>query len=177
MRSQIIDTPVGRMQAIWNDSELLQSCSFASPSDEADQAWVDPAVSQRFSRQQRLQHALDDYFESGSLAWDLNWLDWKKIPEFHRAVLRQCYQIAAGHTLTYGELAMRAGRAKAARAVGGAMARNPWPIIIPCHRVVGAGGRLTGYSGTGGLVTKQTLLDLEARAARNLPSAMLAVGR
>jgi methylated-DNA-[protein]-cysteine S-methyltransferase len=68
-------------------------------------------------------------------------------------------EIPCGETITYGELAKRTGNPKAARAVGAANGQNPIPIIIPCHRVIGSSGKLTGYAG--GLEAKKTLLDLE----------------
>ncbi|MEM8736472.1 MAG: MGMT family protein, partial [Planctomycetota bacterium] len=64
-------------------------------------------------------------------------------------------------TMTYGALAKAVGRPNAARAVGGAMAKNRWPLLIPCHRVLGASGKLTGYSGVGGIETKRRLLEHE----------------
>ena len=79
--------------------------------------------------------------------------------EFQREVWRSLEDIPYGETITYGELARRVGRPKAVRAVGQANHRNPLSIFIPCHRVVGANGSLTGYGG--GLELKQSLLDLE----------------
>lgn len=78
---------------------------------------------------------------------------------FERAVWAAMCDIPYGVTATYGDLATIVG--KPARAVGGACGRNPIPIIIPCHRVVGAGGRMVGYSGKGGVETKQWLLQHE----------------
>jgi len=78
---------------------------------------------------------------------------------FDLAIWKLLRQVSAGHTVTYGELARRAGFAGSARAVGGAMARNPTPIIIPCHRVVGQGGAITGFGL--GLWRKRWLLDHE----------------
>jgi methylated-DNA-[protein]-cysteine S-methyltransferase len=78
---------------------------------------------------------------------------------FDRAIWKLLRQVNAGHTVTYGELARRAGFPGSARAVGGAMARNPIPIIIPCHRVVGQGGAITGFGL--GLWRKRWLLDHE----------------
>lgn len=78
---------------------------------------------------------------------------------FERAVWAAMCDIPYGATATYGDLAAIVG--KPARAVGGACGRNPIPIIIPCHRVVGAGGRMVGYSGKGGIETKQWLLQHE----------------
>lgn len=80
---------------------------------------------------------------------------------FRRAVLAIVAEIPFGQTLGYGEVAARAGHAGAARAVGGAMATNPLPLVIPCHRVVGARGRLGGF--TGGLDQKRALLAHEGR--------------
>ncbi len=80
---------------------------------------------------------------------------------FRRAVLAVVRAIPYGTTLTYGEVALRAGSPRAARAVGRVLARNPLPIVIPCHRVLAAGGRPGGYSGGAGLTTKCRLLALE----------------
>jgi methylated-DNA-[protein]-cysteine S-methyltransferase len=82
--------------------------------------------------------------------------------DFQRAVWDALRAIPYGETVTYGELATAAGRPGAARAIGHAVARNPVSIIVPCHRVVGSSGTLTGYAG--GVERKRTLLDLEARA-------------
>ncbi len=79
--------------------------------------------------------------------------------EFHRRVWRELSRIPYGETRTYGDVAR--ALASGARAVGTACGRNPIPIIIPCHRVLGAGGALGGYSGDGGPETKQALLNLE----------------
>ena len=82
---------------------------------------------------------------------------------FQRQVWEQLLAIPYGQTLTYGELAERIGDRRKARAVGGAAHANPVGIVIPCHRLIGAGGKLTGFGG--GLPMKQTLLDLERRIA------------
>ena len=78
---------------------------------------------------------------------------------FEQQVWKLLRAIPYGQTCTYGDLACRLNNPRAARAVGGACHRNPLPIFIPCHRVVGAAGKLTGYAG--GLPIKKTLLDLE----------------
>jgi methylated-DNA-[protein]-cysteine S-methyltransferase len=82
---------------------------------------------------------------------------------FQRRTWEALRAIPAGSTLTYGELASRVGHPGAARAVGAAVARNPISIVVPCHRVVGAGGSLTGYAG--GLAAKRRLLAIEGAAA------------
>jgi methylated-DNA-[protein]-cysteine S-methyltransferase len=83
---------------------------------------------------------------------------------FRRRVLECCRQIPYGETITYGQLARRAGSPNAARAAGQVMAQNRIPIVIPCHRVVATGGGLGGFSAPGGLRTKQRLLALEAES-------------
>ena len=85
------------------------------------------------------------------------------VTPFQEAVLGELRRIPYGETRTYGEIATRIGRPKAVRAVGAANGSNPLPIVIPCHRVVGAGGQLTGFGG--GLETKRYLLGLEQRVA------------
>ena len=80
--------------------------------------------------------------------------------EFHRRVLQVCREIPYGSTCAYGELAARAGRPGAARAVGAAMARNPVPILVPCHRVIRSDGSLGGFGG--GLELKRRMLQLES---------------
>ena len=86
-------------------------------------------------------------------------LDWKRVRGFHREVLRELAGLPYGSTITYGGLAAKAGRAGAARAVGAAVARNPWPVIVPCHRVVGTGGKMVGFGK--GIDAKRTLLAFE----------------
>lgn len=95
-------------------------------------------------------------------------LDLENVQPFFRVVYEATREIPAGQTRTYGEIAKAVGRPSAAQEVGQAMARNPVPIIIPCHRVSAAGGKLGGFSAPGGLGTKARLLALEG-AAVNLP--------
>ena len=86
-------------------------------------------------------------------------LDWTGITPFRRAVLEECARIPPGETRSYGWLAEQVGNPRAARAVGRVMATNPWPLFVPCHRVVGGDGSLHGYGG--GLPMKDALLRAE----------------
>ncbi len=86
-------------------------------------------------------------------------LDWSGLSEFARRVLIRCQEIGFGEVRSYGELAKAVGKPNAARAVGQVLSRNPFPILIPCHRVVGSDGRLGGFSG--GLRLKKRLLEFE----------------
>jgi methylated-DNA-[protein]-cysteine S-methyltransferase len=89
-------------------------------------------------------------------------LDLGEVPEFHRRVYEMARTIPPGATLTYGEIAARLGDASAARDVGQALGKNPLPIVVPCHRVVAAGGKLGGFSAPGGGKTKLKLLGIES---------------
>lgn len=108
----------------------------------------------------RLQ--LEEYFRGERREFDIP-VELPGIPPFSAAVLRHLVRVPFGATVTYGELAAAAGNPGAARAVGRAMAINPLPLVIPCHRVVGAGGKMTGYSGGEGIATKEWLLNHERR--------------
>lgn len=88
-------------------------------------------------------------------------LDERGIDPFRRAVYAATRTVPPGTTATYGEIARAIGQPDAARDVGAALARNPFPIVVPCHRVVGANGKLTGFSAPGGLATKRRMLALE----------------
>ena len=88
-------------------------------------------------------------------------LDMRLMTDFQRTVLQATQAVPRGSVATYGEIAKRIGRPKAARAVGQALGRNPIPLVIPCHRVLASDGSLGGYSGGGGLATKRQLLQLE----------------
>jgi methylated-DNA-[protein]-cysteine S-methyltransferase len=83
------------------------------------------------------------------------------VPDFHRRVYDVARTIPAGATLTYGEIAERLGDRSLARDVGAALSQNPWPIIVPCHRVLAAGGKSGGFSARGGVDTKLRLLSIE----------------
>jgi methylated-DNA-[protein]-cysteine S-methyltransferase len=107
---------------------------------------------------QRSENALRRYFAGESVVFDLP-LDLDSGTAFQQAVWRALLQIPRGATTSYGALSARLGQPSAVRAVGGAVGRNPLSIIVPCHRVLGANGSLTGYAG--GLERKVALLQLE----------------
>ena len=92
-------------------------------------------------------------------------LDMERLPAFQRRVYEAARSIPAGTTVSYGDLAARLGSPGAARAVGQALGRNPFAIVVPCHRVLAAGGRMGGFSAKGGVITKARLLALESAPA------------
>jgi methylated-DNA-[protein]-cysteine S-methyltransferase len=106
----------------------------------------------------RVRRQLGEYFDGTRHGFDVDW-DIRRLPAFNQRVLQELARVEYGTTTTYGTLAARAGNPKAARAVGTIMNRNPIPIVLPCHRVVGASGKLVGYAG--GLERKERLLRLE----------------
>jgi methylated-DNA-[protein]-cysteine S-methyltransferase len=108
-----------------------------------------------------VKRELDEYFSGSRTTFDVA-VDVTMVPAFQRSVLDELARVPYGEVTTYGALAGRIGKPRAARAVGGALNRNPVPIILPCHRVVGASGSLVGYAG--GLERKQALLALEGAA-------------
>jgi len=103
---------------------------------------------------------LEFYFKKSLQSFDIR-IDISSLSVFYQRVLVVTRQIPYGRVVSYGQVAAQAGFPAAARAVGGALAANPIPIIIPCHRVVAASGTLTGYSGAGGVLMKKSLLALE----------------
>ena len=110
-----------------------------------------------------VRRARDEYVRGARRRFDLR-LDRRLMSPFAKDVLGATARVPFGHLATYGEIAGRIGRPRAARAVGAALGANPIPIVVPCHRVIGAGGNLTGYGG--GLPRKELLLRLEG----SLPS-------
>jgi methylated-DNA-[protein]-cysteine S-methyltransferase len=88
-------------------------------------------------------------------------LDEDGIDDFRRAVYAATRAVGPGETASYGEIARAIGRPDAARAVGAALGANPYPVVVPCHRVLAADGALTGFSAPGGLATKRRMLEIE----------------
>jgi methylated-DNA-[protein]-cysteine S-methyltransferase len=96
-------------------------------------------------------------------------LDLDGVADFDLGVYRIARTIGPGETLTYGEIAARLGRPDAAREVGRALGANPVPIVVPCHRVLGAGGKVGGFSARGGVATKARLLSIEGARTSTEP--------
>jgi methylated-DNA-[protein]-cysteine S-methyltransferase len=97
-------------------------------------------------------------------------LDLEGVPEFNRGVYDIARTIPPGQTLTYGDIAKRLGGVELSRDVGQALGRNPCPIVVPCHRVLAAGGKPGGFSANGGVVTKLKMLAIEGALVNHTPS-------
>ena len=157
---ELHDTPVGRLLIAVTDHGVCEIHYDADPDAEAER--LARLFGARVLRSPRptdeARRQLDEYFAGKRREFDLD-VDLRPAREFGRAVLEQLARVPFGELTTYGTLAARAGRPRAARAVGTVMNRNPVPIVLPCHRVVGSTGSLVGYAG--GLDRKRTLLELE----------------
>jgi methylated-DNA-[protein]-cysteine S-methyltransferase len=110
---------------------------------------------------------------------DLSWiaLDMDRVPVFNRRVYEIARKIPRGRTLSYGDIAARLGDLTLARAVGQALGSNPFPPIVPCHRVVSADGRMHGFSSPGGVAAKLRLLSIEGWEAQGGPTLFDAADR
>lgn len=116
-----------------------------------------------------LAHALDQlsaYFQGRRQEFDLE-IDWRGIAPFNLRALRAARAIPYGQTRTYAHIAAQLGSPRASRAVGAAMAGNPMPIVLPCHRVIGSDGKLHGYAAPDGIQTKAYLLRFEGGLRMN----------
>jgi methylated-DNA-[protein]-cysteine S-methyltransferase len=121
-------------------------------------ARLSPRILEQPARLDAVRRELDEYFERRRTTFDLP-IDWTLYSPFGRRVLQATAEIPFGHTATYGQVAARSGNPKASRAAGRALGANAIPIVVPCHRVIGTSGKLTGY--TGGMHRKEALLRLE----------------
>ena len=157
IRYDLVDTPVGELLIAATDRGLARIQFDPEGREEEALARV---FGNRVLRSpiDEVRRELDEYFEGTRREFDLP-LDVALLADFNRRVLRELARVPYGEIVTYGELAARSARPRAARAVGMVMNRNPLPIVLPCHRVIGANGKLTGYAG--GLERKEALLRLE----------------
>lgn len=167
MPHTLFPTRFGTCGIAWNDTALtgfqlpeesdaiteqqLARKARSQPAEGAAPDWVQAIITRV---QQHLDGQLQDFTGTA--------IDWSRVTDFQHAVYQQTLAIKPGYKKSYGEIAklMALGN-EAARAVGVALATNPWPLIVPCHRVVSAGDKMTGFSAPGGVRTKTRLLALE----------------
>ena len=156
----LVDTPLGTLLIATTERGLCRIAYDANPDHEVERLARTFGVRVLRSAKpiEPVRRELDEYFGGKRQSFDLP-VDVALLADFNRRVLRELARVPYGEVVTYGELAARAERPRAARAVGTVMNRNPLPIVLPCHRVIGANGSLTGYGG--GLERKEALLRLE----------------
>ena len=152
---QYIDSPVDPL-LLAADEHGLHLIEFHTPRHPMARsaAWIEGEQS-RYSKQRARSwtNISPDHARTSTCRWH------RKAPPFQKQVWHMLATIPYGQTISYAQLAQRVGKPTAMRAVGAANGRNPLPIVLPCHRVIGADGSLTGFGG--GLPTKQFLLQLE----------------
>jgi methylated-DNA-[protein]-cysteine S-methyltransferase len=165
----LLDTPIGACAIAWSDHGIA---GLQLP--EADAHATRARLLRRWSQAREaapppdVQRAIDHILallrgtptDLGDIALDL-----AEVPAFHRKVYEVARTIPPGATLTYGEIAKRLGVPHGAREVGQALGRNPVAIIVPCHRVLGADGKMGGFSANGGVATKRRMLEIEKASA------------
>jgi methylated-DNA-[protein]-cysteine S-methyltransferase len=155
-----LDTPIGELLLAGEDGALsMIGFPKGSMRRDPESDWIYNEKPLSEARQQ-----LQEYFAGERKAFDLPLQ--LKGTEFQVSVLEALQNIPYGETVSYGEIAKRIGKPKAMRAVGAANGRNPIPIVVPCHRVIGSSGDMTGFGG--GIDTKEALLRLEAENTQDL---------
>jgi methylated-DNA-[protein]-cysteine S-methyltransferase len=159
MNYSYLESPIGTLLIV-GDDEAVRRIEFPKngKAREPESGWVESGRGPVAETIRQVR----EYFAGRRSEFDLPLAP--EGTEFQRTVWRRLQEIPYGETISYGELAKRVGNAKASRAVGAANGQNPIPIVIPCHRVIGSNGKLTGFGG--GLPTKEALLALEARQLR-----------
>jgi methylated-DNA-[protein]-cysteine S-methyltransferase len=157
----VADTPVGPLLLAVTEAGLCRISFDPEPERETDELARTFGVRVLRSPREvdRVRRELDEYFDGRRRTFDLP-LDLRGRTGFSREILDRLARVPYGEVTTYKSLAVEAGNPHAARAVGTIMNRNPIPIVLPCHRVVGSNGSLVGYGG--GLDRKRQLLDLES---------------
>lgn len=161
----LVDTPVGPMRLAATSHGLVKVDLHASDRfADALAEEVSPRVIEHPARLDDARRQFDEYFAGSRTEFDLE-VDWRLSRGFRLAVLRRLHAgVHYGETVSYKQLAIMSGNPNASRAVGSAMATNPVPIVVPCHRVIDSAGRLHGYGG--GLPMKEALLRLEGALPR-----------
>jgi methylated-DNA-[protein]-cysteine S-methyltransferase len=165
MNYALFDTAIGSCGVVWGERGIA---GFHLP--DANPARTRDGVTRRFPGASpaeptaQVQQAIDGIvalFRGEKRDLREIVLDVEGLPDFNRRVYELARTIPPGTTLTYGEIAMRLGTPGMARAVGQALGQNPWPIVVPCHRVLAADGGMGGFSAPGGVSTKRRMLEVE----------------
>jgi len=148
-------TPLGTCAIAWSGTMVTRFELPEAAANPDDLANPPEFVTQIITRVR--EHLSGAYQDFATLPYDF-----QRVPAFAADVYRATLGVRAGRTATYGEIARQIGQPPAAsRAVGAALGANPWPLLVPCHRIVAADGKMTGFSGPGGIRTKLKLLALE----------------
>ena len=165
----IFDTPIGACGVIWGERGIT-GVQLPMGSEDKTRKRIHQRNGDILEGEPpaEVRHAIDEMIEL--LAGKPNdladvVLDLDGVPEFNRGVYDIARKIPPGQTMTYGEIAKRLGAPQESREVGQALGHNPVAIIVPCHRVLGADGKMGGFSASGGVATKRRILEIEGAAA------------
>jgi methylated-DNA-[protein]-cysteine S-methyltransferase len=157
-------TPIGWIGLSGQGGELTSVyVGHASSGSIRARAVVDADVLEEGDWNPALRSLFEAYADGEVVSFDSIEIRLPEMTAFRRQIVEATRNIGYGQTVSYGELALQAGHPGAARAVGTVMSSNRFPILIPCHRVLAAGGKLGGYTSPAGIQLKQTLLEMEAR--------------
>jgi O-6-methylguanine DNA methyltransferase len=161
----LFDTPVGRCGIVWGERGIV-GLQLPESTDDKARARIGRRFPDAIETQQTkdIQEAIGlivPLLEGETSDLSNITLDMERVPDFQQRVYAIARSIPPGRTLTYGDIAAKLGDKLLARDVGEAMGKNPFPIVVPCHRVVAANGKLGGFSANGGVRTKQRLLAIE----------------
>lgn len=161
----LFDTPIGRCGVAWSERGI-----WGVQLPEADDAKTRASLVQKAPGTREIPpptdvrqacHAIAELLKGEKRDLSFIALDMERLPAFNRRVYDITRTIAPGETLTYGDIAIRLGNKLLSRAVGQALGQNPFPIVIPCHRVLAANGKTGGFSANGGVTTKFRMLAIE----------------
>jgi methylated-DNA-[protein]-cysteine S-methyltransferase len=171
--THVFPSDLGWMAIAWRGEELSR-ISFGHPSAaaaiaslDADDNWTTTQATTVPKWVQSLTERLQSYAAGNVESFDDVALDLSHLSAFQNRVVRFCRRINRGRVRSYGELAAAAGSPGAARAVGNVMAQNRYPIIVPCHRVVGSAGSLGGFSARDGISMKRRMLEMEGATIKS----------
>lgn len=166
-RYVLFETEIGKCGVVWGDRGLAAVQLPERDADSTEQRLRDKGArgeNEPGGEIGGFVAGLRAYFAGEAVEFSGLPIDWGRVGRSDRTIYKQLRDVPFGNMVTYGELADRTGMPGAAQAIGAAMSRNPWPIVVPCHRVVAASGKLGGFSAYGGAMLKRKLLAMEGAA-------------
>jgi methylated-DNA-[protein]-cysteine S-methyltransferase len=170
----IFDTAIGRCGIVWSERGInavqLPMGSEEKTRNRIHQRYGDLAEAPPSAEVRRAIEGMVELMDGKPNDLRDVVLDLDEVPEFHRGVYDIARSIPPGKTMTYGDIAKKLGGVELSRDVGQALGRNPCPIVVPCHRVLAAGGKPGGFSANGGVVTKLKMLAIEGAAVNHTPN-------
>ena len=165
----LFETPIGTCSLVWRDASVvglrLPESSAAATRTRIKRRWLEAEEQTPPAAMQAVIDRVLALLAGKPVDLSDVPLDFGESPDFHKRAYEVARTIPPGHTMTYGEIAKRLGVPNESREVGQAMGKNPIAIIMPCHRVLGADGKMGGFSATGGVAIKRRILEIEGAAA------------